>query len=71
MANRLIGEVLKETCSLSDEMLEEALKIQKEKGGRIGEILIQKGAISETDLLNALGILFGMPLQGTIPAESM
>jgi general secretion pathway protein E len=71
MTNRLTGDILKEICSLSEEVLEEALRTQKEKGGRIGEILIQKGAIMETDLLKALGIQFDMPLRDTIPAESM
>jgi general secretion pathway protein E len=71
MAHRLIGEILKEICSLPEEALVEALQIQKEKGGRIGEILIQKGAIGETDLLQALGIQFGLPLWPTISTEDM
>ncbi|NIR17620.1 MAG: hypothetical protein GWN86_28435, partial [Desulfobacterales bacterium] len=45
-----LGEILSETCGLSEEALSEALKIQEEKGGRIGEILVQQKAISETDL---------------------
>ncbi len=71
MAHRLIGEILKEICPLSEEALAEALQIQKEKGGRIGEILIQKGAIVEADLLKALGIQFGLPLWPTISTEDM
>ncbi len=71
MAHRLIGEILKEICPLSEETLAEALQIQKEKGGRIGEILIQKGAIVEADLLKALGIQFGLPLWPTISTEDM
>jgi general secretion pathway protein E len=71
MAHRLIGEILKEICSLPEEALVEALQLQKEKGGRIGEILIQKGAIREADLLQALGIQFGLPLWPTISTEDM
>jgi general secretion pathway protein E len=71
MAHRLIGELLKEICPLSEEALAEALRIQTEKGGRIGEILIQRGAITEADLLKALGIQFGLPLWSTISTEDM
>jgi len=38
MNHRLIGEILIEACGLSEEALEEALKIQGEKGGRLGRI---------------------------------
>ncbi|MFB0532678.1 MAG: type II secretion system ATPase GspE [Desulfatiglandales bacterium] len=71
MAHRLIGEILKEIRPLSEEALAEALQIQKEKGGRIGEILIQRGAIAEADLLKALGVQFGLPLWSTISTEDM
>jgi len=69
--HRLIGEILKKICPLSEEALAEALEIQKEKGGSIGEILIQKGAITEADLLKALGIQFRLPLWSTISTEDM
>ncbi len=68
---KLIGDILKEICSLSEEALAEALEIQKEKGGRIGEILIQKGAIKEADLLKARGIQFGLPLLSAISTGDM
>jgi len=68
---RLIGEILKEVCSLAEDAVAEARVIQEEKGGRIGEILIQKGAITEADLLKALGIQFGLPLWSAIPTEGM
>jgi len=71
MKHRLIGEIIKEICSLSEETLAEALEMQKEKGGRIGEILIQKEIITEADLLKALGIQFGLRSWSTISAEDM
>jgi len=71
MIHRLIGEILKKICALSEETLAEALKIQEEKGGSTGEILIQNGAIREADLLKAFGIQFGLPLWSTISAEDM
>jgi general secretion pathway protein E len=71
MAHRLIGEILREICNLSQEVVAEALELQKEKEDRIGEILIQKGAISEGDLLKARGIQFGLPLWSTISTDDM
>jgi len=46
MGHRLIGEILKDICGLSNESIEDALRIQEEKGDRIGDILIRKKAIS-------------------------
>jgi general secretion pathway protein E len=66
-----LGEILIETCSLSEEALSEALKIQEEKGGRIGEILVQQKAISEDDRLKALGIQFGLKFSSTLSAEDL
>jgi len=71
MTHKLIGEILKEICSFSEDIFDEALEIQSEKGGRIGEILIQKGAIGEGDLLKARGIQFGIPLWPTISTEDI
>jgi general secretion pathway protein E len=68
---RLIGDILKEIRSLSEDTLAEALVIQKERGGRLGEILIEKGAITEPDLLKALGIQFGLPVWTSISREDM
>ena len=62
MQHRRIGEILIETTGLTDQGIEEALRIQAEKGGRIGEILIRQGAVTETELLKALGIQFGIPV---------
>jgi general secretion pathway protein E len=71
MSHRLIGEILKETDSLSEEALQEALKVQSEKGGRIGEILIRQKAISEADLTEALSIQFGIPFRSTLSLEDL
>jgi len=67
MGHQLIGEILKETCGLTEEALSQGLKTQEEKGGRIGEILIRQKAISEDDLLKALGVQFDMPVSSTLP----
>ena len=61
MDHKLIGEILRDICGLSNESLEEALRIQEEKGDRIGEILVRQKAISDSDLLKALSIQFNLP----------
>ena len=71
MRHRRIGEILLETSGLTKKGLEDALKIQEEKGGRIGEILIRQGAVTETELLNALGIQFNLPVLTTLPTRDI
>ncbi|MFO8163491.1 MAG: type II secretion system ATPase GspE [Thermodesulfobacteriota bacterium] len=71
MAYKLIGEILQEICSFSEDVFAQALAIQREQGGRIEEILIQKGAIGESDLLKARSIQFGLPLWPSISTENM
>ena len=71
MNHRLIGEILRDICGLSNESLEEALRIQKEKGDRIGEILVRQKAISDSDLLKALSIQFNIPFSSTLPIEDL
>ena len=43
---KLIGQILVDKHGLSPDVLAEALKLQEEKGGRIGEILIRQKAIT-------------------------
>ena len=52
---RKIGEILIEDGLLSKAQLEEALSQQKEKGGLIGMILIEKKFVDEEALVGALG----------------
>ena len=66
-----IGTILSETCGLSEEALNEALRVQKEKGGRIGEILIRQKVIQEPDLLKALSIQQGLPYASTLSQNDL
>ena len=68
---RLIGEVLKETCGFSAEVLADALKVQEEKGGWIGEILVRQNAVSESDLLKALSTQFDLPFLPDLPTQDL
>jgi type II secretory ATPase GspE/PulE/Tfp pilus assembly ATPase PilB-like protein len=50
----LIGEILKQLYNIKDEEIQSALTIQQQIGGLLGQILIQQGIITETQLLGAL-----------------
>ncbi|HEJ83598.1 MAG TPA: type II secretion system protein GspE [Desulfobacteraceae bacterium] len=71
MHHRQIGEILMETTGLTRQVLEEALRIQSEKGGRIGEILIRQGAVTEMELLEALGAQFHLQVLPTLMSPDL
>ena len=68
---KLLGTILSEICGLSEQALDEALKIRDEKGGRIGEILIRQKAILEDDLLKVLSIQLDLPFLSSLPVENL
>jgi general secretion pathway protein E len=53
-----IGQILQNKFSVTDEQIREALELQNEKGGRLGEILIRMRAVREAEVLEALGLQF-------------
>jgi general secretion pathway protein E len=68
---RLLGEILSEICGLPENQLRQALEIQQEKGGRLGEILVRRKVITEADLLNALSVQWDLPVSMTLPFEDL
>ena len=62
-----LGEVLRQSFGVAEEAIEAALAVQREKGGRIGEILIQQRRITENDLLSARSLQCGMDIVSTLP----
>lgn len=56
-----LGEILLKHTTLTQEQLDEALRIQHEDGGLLGEILIRKNMILPHELLGALCIQIGIP----------
>ncbi len=61
LCGQLIGQILKHAAGLSDEKLAEALALQEEKGGRIGEVLVGIKAVSEEDVARALCAQLDLP----------
>ncbi len=56
-----LGELLTKASLISQEQLKEALKVQKETGGKLGETLIKLGFVSEEDITECLSQQFGVP----------
>ncbi len=59
--NKQLGELLTERNLLSTQQLEKALSFQKERGGLIGEILVELGFVKEEDIAQALTAQYGFP----------
>ncbi len=57
---RKIGEILKEWRMITDTQFEDALKISTAQGRRIGEVMIDLGFVSESDIAKALASQFEM-----------
>jgi type IV pilus assembly protein PilB len=56
-----IGEILIERGVITPSQLEQAIALQKEKGGLIGQILIRMGAVTEQEVALALTAQYGFP----------
>jgi type IV pilus assembly protein PilB len=57
---KLIGQILKEQGFVSEAQIQQALKIQRDKGGVIGQVLKDMGAVTDDAIVTALGIQSGM-----------
>ena len=57
----VLGRILCEKFGLAETKLDEALAVQGEKGGLIGELLVRLRLIREQDLLEALSIQLDLP----------
>ena len=64
-------QILKTDLGLSEEDISEAQKIKQAKGGRLGEILVQKKIITEEQMLEALSCLYDIPFLKKLSFENM
>lgn len=68
----LLGDILIERGAARPADVERALELQARMGGRLGSLLVRTGALSEDQLLEALGWQLGLPLLGrevTLPTD--
>ncbi len=56
-----LGELLTKATLITQDQLKEALKVQKETGGKLGETLIKLNFVSEEDITECLSQQFGVP----------
>lgn len=61
MVSKKLGELLLERGIISSAQLETALKIQAEKGGLIGQIIVTMGFAKEEEIAQALTVQYGFP----------
>ena len=56
-----LGELLLKEKLINESQLEMAVSVQRQEGGRLGEILVRLGAIKEDQLVAVLGKQLGIP----------
>ena len=59
--NKELGQLLIEQGIINAVQLDQALAVQKTKGGLIGEVLVQLGYTKEEDIAKALTLQYGFP----------
>ena len=61
IVSKKLGELLCEKGILNEAQLEKALKIQAEKGGLIGQIIVMLGYAKEEEIAQVLTLQYGYP----------
>jgi type IV pilus assembly protein PilB len=61
IVSKQLGELLVERGIIGEAQLEKALKLQKDKGGLIGQILVALGFAREEEIAQALTVQYGFP----------
>ncbi|MBI4601079.1 MAG: Flp pilus assembly complex ATPase component TadA [Planctomycetes bacterium] len=64
-----LGQVLKDLGILTEYDIQETLRLQKEKGGAIGQLFVQQGLATEDDVNRALAMQRGMDFVDLDKAE--
>ncbi|OGX28127.1 MAG: hypothetical protein A3F87_02235 [Omnitrophica WOR_2 bacterium RIFCSPLOWO2_12_FULL_51_24] len=59
--SKTIGQLLLEKGVIKQSQLDEGLKIQKEKGGLLGQILAGLGYVTEEQIAQAITVQYGFP----------
>jgi len=71
MLDKSLGNILLENTALTEAQLEEGLLVQREKGIRLGEALIQLRFLRSEDILKAISIQLGIPYLSSIKPEDI
>jgi len=71
MVGRPLGEILRAVAGLSEDALEEALRAQADEGGRLGEVLVARRAVSAEDVAKALALQLDLPYHAQVALDSL
>jgi general secretion pathway protein E len=66
-----LTDILTTRFGLDPETLASAMRIQEDKGGQLGEILLQQKAVSEVQLVEALSVQYDMPYWPKLPLNDI
>ncbi|MFH0827901.1 MAG: hypothetical protein V1919_01905 [Candidatus Omnitrophota bacterium] len=59
--NKQLGELLIDLGVINSSQLEKILELQKQRGGLIGDLLVELGFAKEEDIAQALTVQYGFP----------
>ena len=71
MVGRPLGEILRAVAGLSEAALDEALRAQADEGGRLGEVLVSRKAVSADDVARALALQLDIPYQSEVALDAV
>lgn len=71
MEDKSLGAILLETTSLTEEQLEQALTVHREKGIKLGDAIVQLKYLRMEDILMALSIQLGLPYENKINVDAI
>ena len=71
MESRSLGAILLETTALTEEQLEQALAVQRERNIKLGDALVQLKFLRYEDILKALSIQLGFPYENKIDVDAI
>jgi general secretion pathway protein E len=71
MLDKSLSHILLEQTSLTEAQLQEGLLVQREKGLKLGEALIQMRFLKQEDILKAVSTQLGIPYRNHIDPEAI
>ena len=71
LVGRPIGEILRATAGLTEAALEEGLRAQADEGGRLGELLVARKAVTYEDVAKALALQLDLPYVGQVSLDAV
>jgi general secretion pathway protein E len=71
LVGRPIGEILRATAGLTEAALEEGLRAQADEGGRLGELLVARKAVTYEDVAKALALQLDLPYVAQVSLDAV